>query len=83
MGSFKTEIMEFLVPVYSVPNLIFSWFSYFNFKGDIYLTDSYGHIPSNQACYDYIKDNDNYENIDNYCEKIELEKNKIIPVSQG
>ena len=57
--------------------------SYFNFKGDIYLTDSYGHIPSNQACYDYIKDNDNYENIDNYCEKIELEKNKISPVSQG
>ena len=40
-------------------------------------------LPSNQACYDYIKDTDNYENIDNYCEKIELEKNKISPVSQG
>ena len=41
------------------------------------------HIRDESQCYDYIKDNDNYENIDNYCENIEIEKNKISPVSQG
>ena len=41
------------------------------------------HIRDESQCYDYIKDNDNYDNIDNYCEKIELEKNKISPIFQS
>ena len=52
-------------------------FSYVNAQGDIYLTDSYGRLASNAVCFNYLNNTESYEDVANYCEKIEFDRNSI------
>ena len=51
--------------------------SYVNARGDIYLTDSYGRLASNAGCFNYLKNTESYEDVANYCEKREFDRNNI------
>lgn len=78
--------------IYAVPTVYYHFFRespisaligfglglvYVNAKGDIYLTDSYGRVPSNATCFNYISNNDSYEDINLYCEKKQINRNNI------
>lgn len=50
-------------------------------KGDIYLTDKYFESEADiSACQNYLDSNIEYSNIDNFCEKEEIDVNRFNPV---
>ena len=43
-------------------------------KGDLYITDSYVKSNLDEDCHDYLLNNESYENISQYCERVQIEK---------